>query len=31
MIDTIVFDMGQVLLHWSPGLLTSQMGLTKED
>lgn len=31
MIDTIVFDMGQVLLRWSPGLLTSQMGLTKED
>lgn len=31
MIDTIVFDMGQVLIHWKPELLIAYLGLTKEE
>ena len=31
MIDTVVFDMGQVLIHWSADLLMSHYDLTEED
>ena len=31
MIKNIVFDMGQVLIHWSPQLMTSFLNLPKED
>lgn len=31
MIDTIVFDMGQVLIRWTGALLLEQYGLSEED
>ncbi|MBQ6891211.1 MAG: HAD family phosphatase [Clostridia bacterium] len=31
MIDTVVFDMGQVLIRWSPELLMAPHDLTEED
>ncbi|MGN1016318.1 MAG: HAD family hydrolase [Faecousia sp.] len=31
MIDTIVFDMGQVLIHWTGELLLEKYGLSEED
>ena len=31
MIDTIVFDMGQVLIHWTPALLVQPFGLTNQE
>lgn len=31
MIKNIVFDMGQVLIHWTPRLMTSYLNLSEED
>lgn len=31
MIQTVIFDMGQVLLHWSPALFVDRLGLSPED
>ncbi len=30
-ITTVVFDMGQVLIHWTPFAVTEHLGLSKED
>ena len=31
MIDTIVFDMGQVLIHWNADMFLDRHGLSEED
>lgn len=31
MIRSIVFDMGNVLIHWRPGLFIGELGLSEED
>ena len=30
-ITTVVFDMGQVLIHWTPFAVTDHLGLSEED
>ena len=30
-ITTVVFDMGQVLIHWTPFSVTDHLGLSEED
>ena len=30
-ITTVVFDMGQVLIHWTPFKIVEHMGLTEAD